>query len=445
MKKIFTVLFAALAGMLATSANAANGSTMAVFCTNLEQELKNLEVWITQQNSDPIPDADQLTKTNTSKATVTFTQYVQAPSHIGFITIQSTTPTAATITKTFMPGEAAQYLAARETSHNIVNTLTQVPFAMYNKSSDAANAVKSQITAANGSPYQTYLQQNTLDALTTLPTASASDTLYIADTTGKSQTAYGKNQAYLQKPTTLHNNDFDFAKLISEKSYSTAEEASAQQFLKYAANSEDSFTKNIHFSDLFSNSQALFNLKNGKDSATYKRYVFNLRSLLASRSMVTSAINNLIAERTPMQGLGAAAGITTANASASPLQVEAYRATHRIEDPTWYTSIANAKPATVEREILVVLAEIEYQNYEAHLDRERIEGELAASALQGAAQANANFMLQEAPQMNTAIENAIKDATPATSTTTSTAGSQSPQAVAGSSTSTNSQQTNATK
>src|SRR3990167_8326524 len=158
-----------------------------------------------------------------------------------------------------------------------------------------------------------------------------------------------------------------------------------------------------------------------------------MRSLLALRSISVNLLNQLIAERTPMPGLAQAAGLpANSQAKASPLQVEAYQANHRVDNPQWYnTDVAQASPATVQRETLIVLAEIEHQNYQAHLDRERILAALTESDLQMNAEVMDGFMKQAQSKLNTAITDAESGAKPpkkpaspeaATQTTTATPG-----------------------
>ena len=67
--------------------------------------------------------------------------------------------------------------------------------------------------------------------------------------------------------------------------------------------------------------------------------------------------------------------------------------------------MAAASPATVQRETLFVLAEIEAQNYRAHLDRERMLATLTALASQSA---NVNQLLAktDAKNVNQVISNA---------------------------------------
>ena len=109
-----------------------------------------------------------------------------------------------------------------------------------------------------------------------------------------------------------------------------------------------------------------------------------------------------------MDGLGTAAGLA-ATQKASPLQVEAYQANHRIQDSKWYQSVQNASPADVQRNILIVLAEIEHQNYEAHLDRERLLAAITASNLQTNIGAISNVLTQDGQKLNDEITTVINN------------------------------------
>ncbi|HLD84470.1 MAG TPA: hypothetical protein VI844_01720, partial [Coxiellaceae bacterium] len=138
------------------------------------------------------------------------------------------------------------------------------------------------------------------------------------------------------------------------------------------------------------------------------QYVLTIRALLAVRSITLNTLDTLVAERTPTAALGKIIGTS----SASPLQIEAYQANNRVENPAWYTLINNDSPAAVERTIAVELAEIEHQNYQAHLDRERLLSAITAMNLQTSLSGTQALLQQQSTAVNDAINSAIASSTP---------------------------------
>lgn len=100
-------------------------------------------------------------------------------------------------------------------------------------------------------------------------------------------------------------------------------------------------------------------------------YKVALRSMIAARSL---ALNNLIgmyAKRLPIEGSGKEAGMPD-QINASAAEVQHYIATRRATDKGWYASMSAATPATIARETLFVLVEIQREIYELRQDNERI-------------------------------------------------------------------------
>ncbi len=300
----------------------------------------------------------------------------------------------------YTPNQAALLAAENKTSNNLNNNLTQFSWAL--------NPSNTALVAADGKkPFAQYMNENSTARLTI--GTPANDTLYIADPlAAQNSLFYEKNQALLAKPNPQlvnnNNNYFNFASLFAPTVYSTtAQLQAANEYVKYATQNTQNLTTGVDFSQLASNPKALFALKN---SPAYQEYAYNFRTLLAMRSMEVNALQSLVAERTPMPGLGAAAGLTT-NA-ASPLQVDQYIANHRVQNPTWYQSIQTASPATVQRKTLVILAEIEHQNYEAQLQREQLIAQLAALNVQLNLEKTQGLIKEEGQKLNTEITTDVK-------------------------------------
>lgn len=263
--------------------------------------------------------------------------------------------------------QAAPAIANQATENNLDNSLKWFVHSLYPDDKS--------ITAANGESFKHYANQNSLARLTIY--TPADDSLYITKPSQIETDTYLNYKDILEKPTVKNNRFFDFANLITPTAYSPSQQTAAEAFVKYAAQSTQNMAQSIDFSSLASSAEKLNVVLN---SAPYQSYMMNIRNLLALRSMAVQALNQLIAERTPIAGLGKMAGL--ASDAASPLQVEAYMANHRIQDPNWYESVQKASPATLQRKTLVILAEIEHQNYEAQLQREQLLAQLAAMNIQ---------------------------------------------------------------
>ncbi len=294
--------------------------------------------------------------------------------------------------------------AHTETSDSLGDNLLQFPYAYLGKpglSLDGSN--QNALKTASGKEFFAQYYKNTSDAA--LAAIPADDSLSYSSSTPSPADLNGTPSS---QPA-LNNDYFNFANLIAPTAYSASQENAAKQFIVYAAQSTKNFAHDIPFSELKGNKTYLDKLKN---SSAYQKFVVTMRSLLAIRSVTINSLNQLIAERTPLKNLGQSAGLpsnTTGYPDASPLQVEAYQANHRISDPNWYTRVENSSPATVQRNILIVLAEIEHQNYEAHLDSERLLATVAAGNLQNNLTSTQNLMLQQ----NMAVTKAICGLLPA--------------------------------
>lgn len=396
----------------------------------LEQYIGNLylkgQKWIKHRDHRPIPDIQNIVATNTTKTPLKVTKTVVVTEKTGNYLIgykDTTTEKKETTEENLSPTEAAARKAEIETSNNLHNTLKQFFYSMYQKD----KTLSGNITTAQGQPFSDYLSNNSLTALTVGTQGNTDDTLYVADEASKSNSDYQNPnmQPWLKKPDMLSNTALNFANLFTPAGYSPYERTSALTFVKYAAQSTQNFTADLNFDQLFGNPGALYKLKL---NPVYQQFVFSLRSLLAIRSISINALDQLIAERTKMKNLGPAAGLS-ANEEASPLEVEKYQASRRIEDPTWYQHMQHQSPAVVQRDILIVLAEIEKQNYQAHLDRERILAAITAMSLQSNSAAANNLMLEGNSKLKSAISDALGKGTPVSTKTNTT--TQVPTATAG--------------
>lgn len=311
-----------------------------------------------------------------------------------------------------------------QTIDNIKNDLQQIPQSSltYNIKTPDVEQVSKEIQAHN-------------DLINRLVNTPASDTLY-SDVMGIDASPYYTNGTTLSKPKHLYDNYFNFGSLFTPQSYNPSQQIAANYYLDYLRNRYNSLTSGINFNKLKStlnkyknNPDKLANkLSNFVNSDAYQNYKMTTRSIMASKSIALNNLNKLMLERTPietekpnptLEKLSEAIGvkpkqeeITDPNnpnkkikvyAYASPLQISAYTANHRVESNDWYQRMATASPATVQRETLYVLAEIESQMHQAHIDRERMLATMSALQLESNT-VNQMLLKTQAQNVNEAID-----------------------------------------
>jgi hypothetical protein len=113
----------------------------------------------------------------------------------------------------------------------------------------------------------------------------------------------------------------------------------------------------------------------GYNSNNFLAYIMALRSYVATQSIGISNLYKSYSDRVRITGLGNRAGMKTGNTpvpDASVLEVEDYAAKKRVTDPNWYKAMETATPATIEREMLYVLAEMRLELYKNRLALERL-------------------------------------------------------------------------
>lgn len=129
-----------------------------------------------------------------------------------------------------------------------------------------------------------------------------------------------------------------------------------------------------------------------KDAKTLTNYLVNLRVYAAQSSVGLSNLYFILSKRLPQK--------TDEDSTPSPSQAlsEFNMATWRINDPNakaqWMDSINKASPATVQKEIAVLLAEINYQLYLDRQVQERILLTNSVMLLQNTKQAQPSSDLQ---------------------------------------------------
>lgn len=118
-----------------------------------------------------------------------------------------------------------------------------------------------------------------------------------------------------------------------------------------------------------------------------QRYRVHIRNLAAYRSLALSNYYSILMDRTPVKNLGKNAGLPDHNdpgkTDASPLEVEEYIATRRVDNADWYADMNKAPGIVIARETLFVLAEMEKNQFKIIQQNDRILATLTAMMVQG--------------------------------------------------------------
>lgn len=265
------------------------------------------------------------------------------------------------------------------TTADITNNLSSLPISILSTRTGDLNASDAE--------KEQDANDNLIYNLTT--NTPASDTLYYNSIFSiEAALLPGMDGNSISKPKVLHDNYFNIDSVLAPVAYTNDQLNTTQYYKKYFTQDYNLPTSSLHLDKIKSKLDSLNAAHDFKSqygllsqlttSPQYQQYQIAVRSNTAIGSIINSNINMFINERTPTKALASTPGIKAANGTASPLQVEQYTATHRVNDPAWYKHLQTATPENIQRETLMVLAEIESQNYQAHLDRERILATLTA-------------------------------------------------------------------
>ncbi len=292
-------------------------------------------------------------------------------------------------------------LAAKNSADSMTNTqlsssLMQFPEQIVNASQLSNSQMATDITN----------RQHLLENLTT--NTPASDTLYL-DTATNPLAA----EDNVGPPTALNDDYFNADSLLTPSAYNDPQEQAAQSYLEYVTQAYSSLINGIDFDKLKSKLNNLSPadraqaLQNFVTNPVYQKYQLAVRSLMAAKSIALSNLNLLMAERTPVKDLATNAGIPNdpnlPAGYASPLEVENYIANERVNNPQWFQQIKTASPAAVQREEVLILAEIENELERNHLDNERLLATLSISTLQST-QASQLVLQSKAQDVNQIID-----------------------------------------
>ncbi|MCH9769412.1 MAG: hypothetical protein K0U12_00900 [Gammaproteobacteria bacterium] len=334
----------------------------------------------------------------------------------------------------------AKIIALQNANHatrNQANYQTDPYLLMYNKANNATVTDTSNNQVLNLSQYTNKLASNyTQNRITTslqqvsnriLPNAflklainanpQLNNTLaYLSSgiTASDIPQVSGTNQT-----TANHDDYFNLASVTEPTAYSGDQQTAAESYIKYATHLDrQTLLNQVDFGKF----QSLIRKQNNSvvkqalvqslmNDQTFQKFMLYMRSMLTSQSVSLDVFNHLLAERIPVKNLGAEAGLKDTKGNtiqdASPLQVMAYLAT-KAHGKAWFRHVQAASPATVQREILTTLAQIERQNYQAYRQRELLLAVMASMQVQvtKANQISGTLLVQ---QTKSAVDNLVKN------------------------------------
>lgn len=94
---------------------------------------------------------------------------------------------------------------------------------------------------------------------------------------------------------------------------------------------------------------------------------------------------------------------------ASPLQIAQYRANYRLNDPKWFQEVASDSSENLQRKSVILLAEINRQLLQNHLDNEKVMATLAILSQQ-TGDVSSMMLKNQVNEVNNAIKTFTGDA-----------------------------------
>lgn len=173
------------------------------------------------------------------------------------------------------------------------------------------------------------------------------------------------------------------------------QKTNALNFIKYVS-TQYSPTSVVDFGELNS-----ADLENALKQSDVKQYISKIRQLVTTYSIginnLTFLYNERVAEPTKNLGVNTPDLPQNLQDEASPLAIDHWMAMRRLtsssktDKKSWMAKVENATPATLQREMLYLLAEIRYELYKNRIVNERV---LAAASANGIVNAEGNLQLQ---------------------------------------------------
>lgn len=193
--------------------------------------------------------------------------------------------------------------------------------------------------------------------------------------------------------------------LIQPFTYTNSQEASAKSFVNYITN-QYAPTPVLNFAPLLAtkNSSSYSPLQQALENSNVQQYIYLIRRKAALSSVAISNLNYLYNQRVPQKTSTLLQKLPTIDQTqlkqqlpknlqteASPLALQQWMATRRLNSvnnnvgdnskapKTWTQSIEQASPATLQRETVYLLAEIQQELFKQRMLQERL---LATSSVQ---------------------------------------------------------------
>lgn len=199
----------------------------------------------------------------------------------------------------------------------------------------------------------------------------------------------GLPQTTQQQALAVNNQNFNYQSLVSYPVYTGQQQQYALNYIKTVADSATPISQfslqaqtatDKDFQGLpFKYQQQVIN--DVQSSPTYQKYQAQRRTMIAQQSAALANLYRIYTKRLPQPSL--LPGDTAIGTPAPSIQqIEDYIATWRVTNPTWYAQMSTAAPATVARETLFVLAEIEKELHNIHMDNEKLITFAAINELQ---------------------------------------------------------------
>jgi intracellular multiplication protein IcmX len=290
--------------------------------------------------------------------------------------------------------QLVQAEASNQTRSNVEAKLAEVPYAVMdsNKNSSSYKTLKHLLNKAGGTTQRSRVEN--------LANTSSTDTLgFSSSTTNKPASLFSLPGLSEAAQTEINDHSYNVDALMLPQSYNTeAQKKAANNFITYLSQNykllNSSLINALNSSSLKNDAKKLQSLKG---TIQFQNYLVNNRSKIAAASIPLSNFYHMYSERANLKDIidKMEAGGQTVNPAIkdvvntlaskninSLLELQNYVANHRVTDQKWRQKMASASPATVQRETLFVLAEIESQLQRMHLDNERLLATVSGAQLQ---------------------------------------------------------------
>lgn len=187
-------------------------------------------------------------------------------------------------------------------------------------------------------------------------------------------TAYANLLPTSKDPQSMQNNGaiFNIGNIINKSTINIADVQKAQLTIDFVTGASNPIT-------------GLPSPANESTSRDVLAYKASFGSYITLQSVGANVLQGLLNERIPQNGLGAETG--SGNSNMSPLGLDEFLATRRIDIGTnsaqeWTKKISTANQAQVNKEQLMLMAEMRYEAFEQRMQLEQLNATMAALQLE---------------------------------------------------------------